>query len=105
MLNVLSRDAGMALSPCRCNAVFQTATKDSSTISMETLQQICKSVDIPVVAIGGITAANAKPTIEAGCQGVAVVSAIFGVEDATASAHEIRAVIDSAMETRALQTC
>lgn len=83
-------------------AMFQTATKDSSTISLETLQQICKSVDIPVVAIGGITAANAKPTVDAGCQGVAVVSAIFGVEDATASAQQIRAVIDSAMEGRAL---
>ncbi len=99
--NVLSRYADMVCRSCGCNAVFQTATKDSSTISIETLHQICKSVDIPVVAIGGITAANAKPAIEAGCQGVAVVSAIFGVEDATASAQQIRAVIDSAMERRA----
>ncbi len=97
MLHCPSRDADTALSLCTCNAVFQTATKDSSTISMEILQQICKSVDIPVVAIGGITAANAKPTIEAGCHGVAVVSAIFGVEDATASAQQIRAVVDSAI--------
>ena len=93
----------MVCRSCGCNAVFQTATKDSSTISIETLHQICKSVDIPVVAIGGMTAANAKPAIEAGCQGVAVVSAIFGVEDATASAQQIRAVIDSAMERRAFK--
>ncbi|DBB00982.1 TPA: hypothetical protein ACH3X1_000888 [Trebouxia sp. C0004] len=86
-------------------AMFQTATKDSSTISMEMLQQICKSVDIPVVAIGGMTAANARPTIEAGCRGVAVVSAIFGVEDATASAQQIRAVIDSATEGDVLEIC
>ena len=62
---------------------------------METLQQICKAVDIPVVAIGGITAANAKPTLQAGCSGVAVVSAIFGAQDAAAAAHEIGAVVDA----------
>lgn len=81
-------------------AVFQTSTKDSSTITMDTLQQICKAVDIPVVAIGGITAANAKPTLQAGCCGVAVVSAIFGAQDAAAAAHEIRAVVDAELPGR-----
>ena len=80
-------------------AVFATATKDSSTITVDTLAEICKAVDIPVVAIGGITAANAKPLLEAGCQGVAVVSAIFGAEDAAAAARDIRAAVHHVRES------
>lgn len=41
------------------DAVFPTSTKQTETISLETLAAICRAVDIPVVAIGGITAANA----------------------------------------------
>ena len=78
-------------------AVFATSTKDSSTISQETLEQICKAVNIPVVAIGGITAANAKSILKSGCHGVAVVSAIFGAEDASAAAAELRNAVDLAI--------
>ena len=39
--------------------MFPTSTKQTETISLETLAAICRAVDIPVVAIGGITAANA----------------------------------------------
>ncbi|KAL3147596.1 hypothetical protein ABBQ38_014648 [Trebouxia sp. C0009 RCD-2024] len=75
-------------------AMFATATKDSSTITQETLQQICEAVDIPVVAIGGMNAANATSTLQAGCHGIAVVSAIFGAQDAVAAAQEIREAVD-----------
>ena len=80
--------------------MFTTATKESSTITQETLQQICQAVDIPVVAIGGMNAANARPTLEAGCCGIAVVSAIFGAKDAAAGAKEIRAAVDLALGSR-----
>lgn len=52
------------------------------------------------MAIGGITASNANSTMQAGCHGVAVVSAIFGAEDAQAAAEQIRKVVDCAMEGR-----
>jgi thiamine-phosphate pyrophosphorylase len=39
--------------------VFPTSTKQTETISLQTLAEICRAVEIPVVAIGGITAANA----------------------------------------------
>ncbi|EIE20255.1 hypothetical protein COCSUDRAFT_2352, partial [Coccomyxa subellipsoidea C-169] len=58
-------------------AVYATNTKDSPIMPIDRLADICAAVSIPVVAIGGITADNAAPTIEAGCAGVAVVSAIF----------------------------
>ena len=77
--------------------MFATATKDSSTITQETLQQICQAVNIPVVAIGGMNAANARSTLEAGCHGIAVVSAIFGAKDAVAAAKEIRAAVNLAL--------
>lgn len=78
-------------------AVNATATKDSSIISLDTLADICAAVSIPVVAIGGIDASNAAPPVDAGCAGVAVVSAIFGAEDPTAAAAELRAVVDTAL--------
>lgn len=73
--------------------VFATATKDSTTITMDTLKQICEAVSIPVVAIGGMTAENVPEALQAGCAGVAVVSAIFGVADAKASATQLRQAI------------
>lgn len=60
---------------------------------MDTLAEICSAVSIPVVAIGGVKAANAGPCVQAGCAGVAVVSAIFAAEDPTAAAAEIRAAV------------
>ena len=80
--------------------MFTTATKESSTITQETLQQICQAVDIPVVAIGGMNAANARSTLEAGCRGIAVVSAIFGAKGAAAAAKEIRTAVDLALGSR-----
>ena len=78
-------------------AVFPTSTKDSSTITPETLQQICNAVSIPVVAIGGMTADNAQSTLEAGCAGIAVVSAIFGAPDTETSARKLRQAVDQVL--------
>lgn len=63
-------------------AVFPTATKqDTWTIDHEVLRQICAAVSIPVVAIGGITADNAKELVGSGIAGIAVISAIFAEDD------------------------
>ena len=74
-------------------AVHATATKESTTISHETLAEICQAVSIPVVAIGGINADNATPCIKAGCAGVAVVSAIFGASDPALAAGKIKTAV------------
>ena len=50
-----------------------------------------------MVAIGGMTVDNAQATIEAGCAGIAVVSAIFGVPDAETSAKKLRQAIDQVL--------
>lgn len=62
-------------------AVFSTATKkDASIVTYETLHQICRSVSIPVVAIGGINKENMQRLAGSAVDGVALVSAIFAQE-------------------------
>lgn len=61
-----------------CGAVFGSQTKsDVTTLAKEELCAICEAVEIPVVAIGGITAENIKELTGTGIDGVAVVSGLF----------------------------
>lgn len=63
-------------------AAFKTSTKkDASTISLETIKNICNSVDIPVVAIGGINEENALNLKNSGIDGICCISAIFSKEN------------------------
>ena len=76
-------------------AVFSTSTKlDAQDVSLETLQEICERVSIPVVAIGGISADNALSLQGSGIAGLAVVSAIFAQPDIEAAARQMRALAD-----------
>ncbi len=73
-------------------AVFPTSSKDDAVeVDFATLQAICQAVQIPVVAIGGITAANMSALQGAGIVGVAVISAIFGQPDVKAAAQALAA--------------
>ena len=63
-------------------AVFPTNTKDDAdAVSFDELKEIVDSIDIPVVAIGGITLENAGSLKESGINGFSVVSAIMNAED------------------------
>ena len=68
-------------------AVFPTGSKDDADdVSLETLEAICRSVSIPVVAIGGIKEENIKLLSGRGIAGISVISAIFAqpdIEEAT----------------------
>jgi thiamine-phosphate diphosphorylase len=55
-----------------------------------------KSQHLPVGAIAGINRNNAGPLIEAGADGIAVISAIFGAADVEASARSLAAIIAEA---------
>ena len=71
-------------------AAFVTGTKqDARPIARETLRAITAAVDIPVVAIGGITRDNIRSLSGLGLSGVAVVSALFAREDVDAAAAEL----------------
>ena len=71
-------------------AVFHTGTKsDATDLSHETLKEICNAVDIPVIAIGGISADNVLELSGNGLCGIAVISAIFAQKDIEAAARNL----------------
>lgn len=71
-------------------AVFGTSTKkDARNLAGDALRQITASVDIPVVAIGGISKDNLPQLAGSGVDGIAVVSAIFGAENPGRATQEL----------------
>lgn len=73
-------------------AVFPTSSKDDAReVEHETLREICEAVDIPVIAIGGITRDNVAELSGTGIVGIAVISAIFAQPDVRAAAEDLRA--------------
>lgn len=72
-------------------AVFPTESKDDAEdVSFETLKAICQAVDIPVIAIGGITKENVSELKGSGICGIAVISAIFAQKDIKAATKELK---------------
>lgn len=72
-------------------AVFPSPTKKSAIrITNEQLNEICASVSIPAVAIGGITRDNMAQLKGSRIDGVAVVSAIFAAEDVKTAAEQLK---------------
>ena len=75
-------------------AVFETATHSGQAAAGTGLvEQITRVVRLPVLGIGGITAANAPSVIAAGAAGVAVVTSVLAAGDPNAAA---RALCDAA---------
>ena len=63
-------------------AVYPTNTKDDATsVSKKELKEIVKSVDIPAVAIGGITQENTHELNDCGIYGISVGSAIMNSQN------------------------
>ena len=74
-------------------AVFPTATKDDAdSVSKEELKSIVDSIDIPVVAIGGITIENACELKDTGIAGFSVVSAIMSADDPKEASQKLREI-------------
>ena len=74
-------------------AAFITGTKtDAKPITRETIHAVTAAVEIPAVAIGGITRENLPQLSGCGLAGVAVVSALFAQPDVKAAARELLAL-------------
>ena len=72
-------------------AVFSTGSKaDAVEVSHDTLKEICRAVEIPVIAIGGIGRENVGMLAGSGICGVAVISAVCGAPDIRQAARELR---------------
>lgn len=79
-------------------AVFATASKADAgePIGPGGLARVVAACPLPVVAIGGISAANAGAAVGAGAAGVAVIAAVMGADDPRGAARAILAAVDGA---------
>ncbi|MFZ2807465.1 MAG: thiamine-phosphate kinase [Desulfosalsimonadaceae bacterium] len=77
-----------------CGPVFATATKPDAhpVIDLSGLKAVVEKSPVPVVAIGGIDAENARGCFEAGAAGVAVISCISRAVDPQAGADALATV-------------
>ena len=80
-------------------AVFPTGSKaDAVEVSHETVRAITEAVDIPVIAIGGITKDNVSELSGTGICGIAVISAIFAQEDIEGAARVLEERTEAAVK-------
>ena len=80
-------------------AIWETPSKFDAgpAIGVAGLAAICRSVGLPVIAVGGIDSTNVAACIEAGASGVAVIRAVRELP-------MLRAVLESTLAERALST-
>jgi len=66
-------------------AIYETGTKSDAgrPIGVDGFKALRDKILIPCVAIGGITLNNAKPLIDNGADGVAVISGLFETDNIT----------------------
>jgi thiamine-phosphate pyrophosphorylase len=90
-------------------AVFASGSKDdtSAPIGISGLREIVRAIrtrapGFPICGISGINAGNAAEIIEAGADGVAVISALSLAPDPEQAALDLRAVVDGALKQRRL---
>jgi thiamine-phosphate pyrophosphorylase len=88
--------------------VYATTSKDNPNgpIGVAGLRDIvaafrARKRDFPIVGIAGIDAGNAAPVVDAGADGVAVISALSMQHDPEAAARELRGIVDRALAQRA----
>jgi thiamine-phosphate pyrophosphorylase len=84
--------------------IYSTPSKETplSSVGMEGVRSVRRAIRIPLFAIGGINAQNAPGIMEAGADGVAVISAILGSPDARKAAEELRTAIDAGERARSV---
>ncbi|MBU0616709.1 MAG: thiamine phosphate synthase [Planctomycetes bacterium] len=74
--------------------MFATTTKPQKHIAgPETLRQVSKRTELPLVAIGGITAANAAEIIQSGAACICVCTAVISADDVTRAAADLVAAV------------
>lgn len=71
--------------------VYATATKDGlpEPLGPAGVERVAAAVDIPVIAIAGITASQVPELLDAGAHGVAVIGAVAHAADPAAATAEL----------------
>lgn len=75
--------------------VFDTESKIKGClpVGLDVLGRVARELTIPVIAIGGISAARVESVVATGVHGIAVISAVCASGDPTAAAAEIKEAI------------
>lgn len=82
---------------------FPSVTKpDAIQADIDTLRQASKQLNIPIVAIGGITAENGGSLLQAGADSLAVIHGLFGEGDVAANTRDYTALFDLPSAVHAL---
>ncbi len=74
--------------------VFATPSKAAfgAPQGIERLREVCASVEIPVLAIGGVNLENSRACMEAGAAGVAAIRLFQNAQDAAELAAKLEAI-------------
>lgn len=82
--------------------VFSTPTKTDTAppLGLSGVAALRTAVSLPLVGIGGIGPQNAAEVIRAGCDGVAVVSAIVAADDPELAARQLKTTVTQTLEGR-----
>ena len=94
-LDQLAAAATEAVDYLAIGPVFPTRTKDNPdpVVGLEMVRRARAATTRPLVAIGGITRANARSVVEAGADGVAVISDLLDAPDLARAFTELAAAI------------
>jgi thiamine-phosphate pyrophosphorylase len=71
--------------------IYETPSKQmfGPPLGLHTLEKACTLVRIPIIGIGGVTAARAREMRHAGAFGAAVITAILGADDVESATREL----------------
>ena len=74
-----------------CGTVYPTTSKADAgeVIGLDGLDRVARAVDVPVVAIGGITPDRARAVAGTEAAGVAVISAVMGAPDVEEAVRQL----------------
>ncbi len=93
-LDDVRRAAGQPVDHLGVSPVFATPTKTDTAPpwGLSGLQQVRGMTDLPLVAIGGIHLGNVAAVLQAGADGLAVVSALCSADDPQVASQAFRAL-------------
>jgi thiamine-phosphate pyrophosphorylase len=78
-------------------SIYPTSSKkDFRLAGLETLRQVRGKISLPLIAIGGINAGNTVEVMEAGADGIAVISAVLGAGSVERAARDLTTKIERA---------
>lgn len=88
-LNLAREAAGLGADYIAFGAFFASTVKPSAPVAtLDLLREARREINLPLVAIGGITAENGASVLSAGASALAVISALFSTPDIQLAARQ-----------------